>query len=214
VTPPSFTLHLYLPFDASMTTRTFSLWLTPSAAVSARLSSEIARLSALHSAPIFSPHVTLLTPAAGATEEACRAASAALAASLTGALYAKFLDVEAGADANHWRFRCVFLRVHDDEAIHKLHAAARSLLPPSAPDEGYMPHLSLLYSDIDAAARTAARDDAARALSPFHCEGAPLEALALWDTTSARPEAWTLVAEFPLGQFPRGLSHQNPQADS
>lgn len=179
--------------------RTFSFWLTPSSSSASPLSSEITRLASLYTAPTFPPHVTLLTPAAGATEESCRSACAALAASLRGVLYANFTGVEAGADARHWRFRCVFLRLLDEAVLHGLHAAARARLPPSAPDEGYMPHLSLLYSDIDTGARAAARDDAARALAPLDHAGVPLDAVELWDTTSSEPTEWTLVERFVLG---------------
>ena len=179
--------------------RTFSLWLTPSSSSAATLTSEISRLSSVYSAPLFPPHVTLLTPAAGATEESCRAASAALAASLPGVLNAQLTGVECGKDTRHWRFRCVFLRLLDESVLHGLHADARARLPPSAPDEGYMPHLSLLYSDIDADARAVARDDAARALAPLDRSVVPLDALELWDTTSAEPTQWMRVERFALG---------------
>ncbi len=178
--------------------RTYSLWLTPSAATAPSYAAEVSRLASLHGAPTFTPHVTLLVPDPGTTEAACREACAALAAAP--AIPAVFTGVEAGADANHWRFRCVFLRVRDDAAVHELHAAARARLPSAYAAGGYMPHLSLLYSDVDAAGRAAAAADAARALPAAAAAGAALDAIELWDTTEPAPESWTRVARFELAR--------------
>ncbi len=184
----------------------YSLWLTPSAAQAPALRAEIARLRGEVGGPAFEPHVTLLVAAPGTTDAAARAACAALAAARA-PLHVAFTGVEAGADARHWRFRCVFARVRDDAAVHAVHAAAKAALPAAHPDEPYMPHLSLLYSEIDAAGRAAAAAGAARALAAAGAaDGATLDAIELWFTPTADCAEWRLVERFPLDKNDAGAA--------
>ena len=78
------------------------------------------------------------------------------------------------AEAGSIYYQCVYLRLHDDAPLHEAHAAVRSAFeahhkPP------FMPHCSLLYSDIDAAERARViaevRRRSRRCRSPHACAG-------------------------------------------
>jgi len=177
-----------------------SLWLVPAPSHAPLCAAAVARASALAGAPPFAAHVTLLTLAPGADAAAAAAAAAALARGAAGPLRVGVAGVEAGVVARHWKYRCVFLRVAQPDApLDALHAAARSMAAlPAIDDEPFMAHLSLCYSECDAAARAAVRDDAAAALGAL-AGGLALDRLELRDCSSADCAEWRVLAEFPLG---------------
>ena len=175
-----------------------SLWLVPDAAHAPLCADAVARASAAAGAPPFDAHVTLLTLASGADAAAALAAAEALARSAAGPLRVGIAGVEAGAVARHWKYRCVFLRVAQPDApLDELNARARLTLP-AVDDEPFMAHLSLCYSECDAAARAAVRDASAAALGAL-ARGLVLDRLQLRDCTSADTAAWRVLGDFALG---------------
>jgi hypothetical protein len=182
---------------------TYSLWLVPEGAQRARLQGLIDSHAAAHALPSFAAHVTLLPQFPGALPqllEGCKAIQAAA----RGALAVPMAEaVAAGLDAAHWRFRCVYLlaAAPHPPALLALRAAAVAALGLPPQQGPYMPHLSLAYSECDAATRSAwaaqAREGALAALGG---PGAPLlcAAIELWETSSPDPAQWARVAAFPL----------------
>ena len=174
----------------------YSLWLVPAAPARARFQAAVDALCARHGLPAFPAHVTLLPSVAGA-EPALAAACAALAAAHAPFAAGLAPAASAGLDAQHWRFRCVFVLLDACAPLLALRAAAEARLAPAA--GAYMPHLSLAYSECDAGARRAWAAGAAAEVAGLG--GAfPVDALQLWDTASADAAGWRLVREFSLGE--------------
>ena len=183
-------------------TATYSLWLVPAGAQQVRLQGLIDTHAAAHALPRFYVHITLLPQFEGELP-ALLAGCKTIQAAARGALAVPLADVAAGLDAAHWRFRCVYLlaAAPHPPALLALRAAAAAALGLPPQQGPYMPHLSLAYSECDAATRSAwaaqAREGALAALggpgAPLHCA-----ALELWETSAPDPALWARVAAFPL----------------
>ena len=163
---------------------------------------EIRRLAAdpaLPDAPLFSPHVTLL---GGISQpQAVIDATAVLAARLP-PLTITLDRVACGAT----RYQCVYILCCPTAELLAAGAAARDAfgLDPSAT---YMPHLSLLYSDVDQARRGDVAAAAQARLFPTGGGAGTLpeaefcaDAVEVWYTPveDKTLESWCRVAEFPL----------------
>jgi len=198
--------------------RVFSLWLVPDEPARGALTTLIASLAAAHGLLPFAPHVTVL---GALTAAQVKPALLQRLAEATAPMHAPLDRVEAGADAAHWRWRCVYLRpaAGAEAPLRALHAAARTALlgggggsggggSGCGGDEAYMPHLSLAYSDCDEAARRALATSCADAALAAACGadelGARFCALQLWDTTAPQQDAWTLVGSWALRGERRG----------
>jgi len=120
----------------------YSLWLEPpEGRLAEQLQAEVDRLRVQHGGPTFAPHVTLAAFEAGddATAEDWAAGTAAKLAPI----YVSFTDVGAGTIFH----QCVFIRCAKVDALMTAAETAKATL--RLPQSSYMPHLSLLYSDID-----------------------------------------------------------------
>lgn len=187
--------------NASATMHSWSFWAMPKGALAAELQGEIDCLAARFSdAPRFPPHVTLVG-AVEMTEERVLAAARALAARLE-PYWISFDRVSCGSIFH----QCVYVLASNDPATMQAGAAAREVcgLDPGA---SYMPHLSLLYSDINGEQRQAVAAEAQARL--LEGPGALLgrgqrwfqvESVAVWRTAPADKSlaSWELVADVPL----------------
>ena len=176
----------------------YSLWMTPTEeTVHTTLSSAISTTSQLANTPAFPPHMTLLgglTPPA-MDEEELKATTASLAASLS-PYTATTTHVDTLPDSV---YRCVFLRVDPTDDVVAAWAAAKSAFAITDGDydgkyDSYMPHVSLVYSDMDPDARAQTAATIASSLDniSFTCSS-----IQLWDTSGYYTN-WRLLGEYPL----------------
>eukprot|EP00873_Tetraselmis_striata_P010874 jgi/Tetstr1/431138/TSEL_020852.t1 len=179
----------------------YSLWIEPTGQLAEQLQAEIERLRAEHSGPCFAPHVTL---AAFTAED--DAAAEAITAKLVATMkpyHLTFIDVSYGAIFH----QCVFLLCAKDAAVMDAAAAAKAAL--GLPESPYMPHLSLLYADIDEATRAQVAGEMQQRLygesqgydtllveTGFQASG-----IALWrtDGEDRSLESWTRLGRFAFG---------------
>ncbi|KXZ43694.1 hypothetical protein GPECTOR_83g306 [Gonium pectorale] len=123
----------------------YSLWAMPKGRLGDQLRAEIAALAERQGAPAFPPHVTVLGDIERPREEMIRMTKE-LAAQVK-KYRINFVDVTRGSIF----YQCVYLLVAKDEGTMAAAATARKVFDRTTPP--YMPHLSLLYSDIDEAER-------------------------------------------------------------
>jgi len=138
----------------------YALWIEPPAFLAVRLNALIEALSAQYGGPGFSAHVTLLSGLSGDEEDLLRAAGA-LASALS-----PFEMRLSGVGREDSFFRCLYLlaeptgplaqaRLRAEEAFGgQFRASGSSLEGPERPEK-YIPHLSLLYGDIDNSSKDA-----------------------------------------------------------
>ncbi|WP_336811769.1 haloacid dehalogenase [Bosea sp. MMO-172] len=128
-----------------MTVRIHSLWLMPAPSDEALLTGFVSDLSGRFGTPFFAPHLTLqgdteTTPAA--LERAITAAAGAVEA------FTEPVSVVEGSDAY---FRSFYARFAVSPALAKL----KQVLDPEGL-ASFMPHVSLLYGQVEATAKAAA----------------------------------------------------------
>jgi 2'-5' RNA ligase len=128
-----------------MTVRIHSLWLMPAPADEAMLAEIVGDLSSRFSTPLFAPHLTLQ----GDTETTPELLERAIAAAAdTAGAFAEPVSVVEGSDAY---FRSFYARFAVSPTLAKLKQA----LDPEG-FASFMPHVSLLYGPVEAAAKAAA----------------------------------------------------------
>ncbi|GFR44091.1 hypothetical protein Agub_g5253 [Astrephomene gubernaculifera] len=126
---------------ATTPTEFISLFAVPKGALAQQLTDEISHLAHREAAPPFPPHVTV----AGAAKS--RAEALQLAEQLAGRVKPYRINF-TGVSAGTTFYQCVYLLVAQEEGTMAAAAAAREVFGlTGAPP--YMPHLSLLYSDMD-----------------------------------------------------------------
>ncbi len=134
----------------------YALWIEPPAFLAVRLNALIDALSVQYGAPRFSAHVTLLGGLSG-EEENLLSAAGSLASALS-----PFEMTLAGVGREDSYFRCLYLlaapsgplmgaRGKAEEAFVRFRASGAALERP----ERFMPHMSLLYGDIDNSSKEA-----------------------------------------------------------
>lgn len=125
--------------------RIHSLWLMPAPSDEAMLAGIVGSLSSRFGTPLFAPHLTLQ----GDTETTPAALERAIAAAAeTIKAFSEQVSVVEGSDAY---FRSFYARFAVSPALAKLKQA----LDPAG-YESFMPHVSLLYGPVEAAAKAAA----------------------------------------------------------
>jgi hypothetical protein len=194
----------------------YSVWLVPTEPYRALLQRQIDTLAAAHSLPPFVVHLTLVPQYTGslATLTALCSTLSSSAPPFSLALH----STVAGEDAAHWRFRCVYVKLRyaaggqgeegeggGEGALRALRAAAESSL--GFQEAVYMPHLSLAYSDCDAATRAAWAAEARGSLAETATSLGLVcfDRLQVWETSSSDPASWALVSEFMLGSGAAGV---------
>ena len=163
-----------------------------------------ARPELLDTAPLFEPHITLLGGIQGRSKEDVLALTEELASSSTIAPFQITFDRVACGDIFH---QCLFILCEKTEALLAANAAARRAFNVDASAPDYMPHLSLLYSDIDISTRNALVEEEQSRLfnnkeSFLGTEGSGFcaDSIAVWYTPGEDKtlESWRVVAVYPL----------------
>lgn len=121
-------------------TATYSLWLEPSGQIAYKLQERIRKLSKENGTPLFSPHVTLLGGVQSSETEMIPLAN-------TLASYVEPFELElTKAGYLDTFYQSLFIHVKETNQLKKLRKNACRLF--DIEDDGYMPHLSLLYGDL------------------------------------------------------------------
>ena len=123
---------------------THSLWLEPTGETAYKLQQRIKELSEKYETPVFTPHVTLL---GGLT--ASRTELEALTDTLASSISPFELNLTKAGYLSTF-YQSLFIHVEQNEGLTHLHSNACQLF--DCPDEykhEYMPHLSLLYGDLN-----------------------------------------------------------------
>lgn len=165
----------------------YALWLLPAEPVRSRYADLIRRLAERCQTPIFEPHVTLLGRLQG--EQAAQARrTERLARELTPfdirLLETAYLDEY---------YRALFIEVALTPPLIATRAAARVAFERRI-ENGFYPHLSLLYGDLSEREKEAILDDIGR----YHDEWVRVNRLALWHVDGP-PAAWRAAATCTLG---------------
>ncbi|KAG2429139.1 hypothetical protein HYH02_014175 [Chlamydomonas schloesseri] len=180
----------------------YSLWAQPKGRLGEQLKAEIAHLAARHGAPAFPPHTTVLgdIERPGGRQEVL--AVAAELAKKVKKYRINFTDVTRGPIY----YQCVYLRVAKDDGAMAAAATAREVFGTTTGP--YMPHLSLLYSDIPEEERAKAVEyETARLYGESSGydtllveNGYEVDSFAVWYTPVADKslKSWCLVGEFEL----------------
>jgi 2'-5' RNA ligase len=164
----------------------FHLWLTPSGPSRVVLAAIIRRLARELEAPVFEPHVTLLTDLPGSAHQQQQRATA-----LAARLRPTRLTLTEPGYADGF-FHCVFMRVELTPDVARLRAVAEEVF--GRPPQPYMPHLSLVYGSYPAARKQAIiRQIPAEAETSFVAD-----ALHLIRADSPSPPDWAEIGAFPF----------------
>ncbi|EFJ50788.1 hypothetical protein VOLCADRAFT_120612 [Volvox carteri f. nagariensis] len=178
----------------------YSLWAMPKGKLGDQLRSEIAHLAQRYGGPAFPPHVTVLGDIEKSREEV-QALAKELAAQVK-KYRINFVEVTQGT----FFYQNVFMLVAKDDGTMAAAAAARSVYGMTTPP--YMPHLSLLYADMDDAEKAKVVEYETGRLygesSGYDTllveTGYEVDSFTLWyspieDRTT---RSWCLVEEYPL----------------
>lgn len=188
---------------ASPIVNSYSLWVMPRGPLADKLHGEIRGLVArTPGAPPVLPHVTLLG-GIKSTEADVLARARQLAATLKP--YRITFDRVACGSIFH---QCVYVLCKADEQTMQAGAAAREAYGHD-PRSRYMPHLSLLYADIDQQERErVVAEEQQRLFGPGQALlagdqelGFRVTSLTVWETEESDKSlvSWRQLAEFPLG---------------
>ena len=164
----------------------YSLWLRPETAAASTLGRLIDELGRRYGSPVFLPHITLLGSIAGA-EAAILRATRRLAQALN-----RFEVALGEIDYLPEYYRCLFIRVEPGETLLAANRQAKAVFE-QAPDKAFMPHLSLLYAELDEDRKRHEAAELARRY-PARIEIAGLDVY----TTSGDPRRWRCIASFGL----------------
>ncbi|NNE33781.1 MAG: hypothetical protein HKN13_00995 [Rhodothermales bacterium] len=158
-----------------------------------RLQGIVDRLADKYDGPVFTPHVTLLSPLAG-EQAALIETNRRLAAGLD-----RFnLDLTV-PEAGTTFFQCIYMRVAENPSLSRTRQAAAKAFALSADD--YMPHLSLYYGNVSPDRRAAIlKTIPAQAKCSF-----PVGAIQLIRADSEQPVDWHCVDAAPLGRGARAI---------
>jgi 2'-5' RNA ligase len=165
----------------------YHLWLVPAGDALHRLQGIVDRLAEAHDGPVFTPHVTLLSPLGG-EQASLIETNRRLAAGL-----APFnLDLTV-PEAGRTFFQCIYMRVAENPSLSRARQAAGEAY--ALPADNYMRHLSLYYGDASPDRRaTILRAVPAEAKGSF-----PVKSIQLIRADSERPVDWHCIDEAPLG---------------
>ncbi|PSC67618.1 poly(A) RNA polymerase GLD2 [Micractinium conductrix] len=202
-TPDSRLLHERSSDMAAAPVKSYSLWAMPRGPLADRLGSEIRALAAATpGAPPFAPHVTLLG-GIRTTEADVLARAKRLAAELKPYRVA-FDRVSSGAVFH----QCVYLLCRQEAETMAAGAATRATFNQD-PASRYMPHLSLLYSDIDQPERELVAAEQQQRLfgeggmlTGGERDGFEVTSLTVWEMEESDRSlaSWRQLADYPLGQ--------------
>ena len=165
----------------------YSVWLMPEDEIYAKLNSTIRQLSKPYSTPEFEPHVTVIGTLTG-DEQTLIEKMEDLAGIMT-PFPIKLMDL----DFLNEYFRCLFIRIEQTAAVMGANTRARTIFDQSRSAD-YMPHLSLMYGDIDTGVKKAIISTIGKDLRGTF----PVNDLHLYSTRGA-PEHWYKVHSVHIG---------------
>jgi 2'-5' RNA ligase len=168
----------------------FSLWLMPPNDMSRRLKRSVLRLSKRFASPTFEPHVTLLGRLEG-TETELRSKASILASRLKPVL----IQLEEAGYLDEY-FRCLFIRVAHSRSLLDAHQTAVEIFGADKQFR-FMPHLSLVYADLNNDAKLRAAQDIGTSFQ----DRFQVMSLHLYSTTGS-PGKWYCIDQFALGKRP------------
>ena len=166
----------------------YSIWLIPTGETYQKLAKIISALSEKYSTPNFEPHVTLIGGGdlIGTEEEAV-----SKTLKLTEAL--KPFEIKlAKADYFNEYFKCLFIRAEKTKEVIEANDIARKHLNLK-PIPDYMPHLSLMYGDINSEIKEKILADLEREFNLSF----EVKSIHLFSTTGEVKD-WYKIKEFPL----------------
>ncbi|KAH7624734.1 putative Cyclic phosphodiesterase [Nannochloris sp. 'desiccata'] len=185
----------------------YSLWFVPKGSLAAHLHREIVDTSRKTEAPEFFPHVTLLGGIAQPKEQVLT-----IAEQIASSLKPIQIEFDKVTYGNIYH-QCVYILCKASEDLSRAGRAAKEAfnLDPSTP---YMPHLSLIYSDMSSSDRQALAAELQQKLfsstsresgddsdgEKFEENGFLADSLAVWYTPAEDKslESWRAVSVFPL----------------
>jgi 2'-5' RNA ligase len=165
----------------------YSLWLMPEDEVYTKLISTIRQLSKPYGTPEFEPHVTVIGTMTGQQQDLTEKMTSL--ASEVKSFEVKLMDL----DYLNEYFRCLFIRIEQSAAVMGANTKARTIFDQSRSAD-YMPHLSLMYGDIDTAVKKAVITTIG---SDLRCTF-PVNNIHLYSTSGA-PERWFKIQSVHLG---------------
>jgi len=121
---------------------TYSIWIEPKGPLAAQLQKEIDYFADAYGGPSFPPHVTLVGGVHGTEEQIVECAQGL--ADVLQPYRIKFHHPAYGGIYHH----CVYMLCHQDDATMRAGQLSKEAFSQGH-TSSYMPHLSLLYSDID-----------------------------------------------------------------
>lgn len=165
---------------------TYHLWLKPSGMVYDMLMKTIADLSKAYQAPLFEPHVTLLSSLPG-TEKEITARASQLGTSL------QTFDIHLTEPAYGEKyFECVFLKARKTRELVNAHEQAGNLFAKES--SHFMPHVSLLYGHYSVEHKTMITATLPESL----CCTFAVDTLYLISARSENPKDWASILTVPL----------------
>ncbi|CAM9623726.1 unnamed protein product [Discosporangium mesarthrocarpum] len=170
----------------------YSLWLVADDPARSDFLDIITTLSQEHSTPKFEPHITLIAGVEppGGQEEVLRK---------TKDLAAKIEPITTTVEACQTKglyFQSIFGLVKQDEALFSAHKTSRAAFGQDTEGaSSYMPHISLLYGDLDPPVRDTVISTAEGKVVGKQF---PVSSVEVWSTKGVVSE-WFRVGTFPLG---------------
>ncbi|KAK9832428.1 hypothetical protein WJX74_009958 [Apatococcus lobatus] len=188
--------------DQGSAVQSYSIWAQPSGVLANRLQTEIDHLAGLtNEAPSFLPHVTVVAGVEGTEQEVLQRATEAAAQ------IQKYVIGFESVSYGKMYFQCVYMLCEPSRPTLAAAAAARRVFGKDKGDH-YMPHLSLLYSDIQVAQRAQIAEALqARLMTGTSTTANPLpeksflvDTLNVWLTPAGDKslKSWKLVKQIPL----------------
>lgn len=164
----------------------YSIWIIPEKPAYDELADVIYDLAATYDEPTFSPHITLCGNVQSTDENVERIVREAAES------FSPF-ELEFGpVEFSTTYFQCVLVRVKTSAKLINLHLAIKHAFAIEQ-EHVYMPHMSLLYSNMDMQGREAVmRVTAIRSVS------APATAITIVRADSPDPKTWGVFATIPL----------------
>ncbi len=167
-----------------------SIWLIPTGRTFNDLSRIISLLSNEYATPRFPPHVTLVEALAGDEKDL---------SSKTDQLASRIRPFEITLTAVGYLdeyFRCLFFQVEESPALLEAAQTARGLFHQEL-NTRFMPHLSLLYGNLD----PATKKQIIKSIDPDFNRTFLIERLHLY-STNGEPSLWRLVQESAMRGHP------------
>jgi 2'-5' RNA ligase len=164
----------------------YALWLMLAEPAHDRYADLIRRLSESHATPPFEPHITLLGGLGD--EERILAQRTEHLAKILAPFDIRLLE----AAYRDEYYRALFIEVALSQPLNAARAAARHAFERRM-DDGFYPHLSLLYGDLSEREKEAMLDDIGRHFD----EWARVDRIALW-RVDGPPAGWRSAQEYPL----------------